>query len=179
MKAVAALLSLAGLGLLLGALTAIVRRSNRPSPAVPNGPEVAPGLTVISRGAALQTLRAAFRAVLGRDAAPAELAMLAAHSDLETAGWTRMHAYNFGNVTAIGSQSWFKLPGNAHHFRAYPSAFEGASAMIALLTRHYPEAVALLGSGDFAAYSAALKAHGYFEEDPAGYARGLQSRYTV
>lgn len=134
--------------------------------------------TPLSRQDAEATLRSALQATLGRAPSSAELKMLAAQSDLETRGWQALWNWNFGNLTT-SAPPFFKLSGIELKFRAYPSAADGAKAMVQLLAKKYPKAFALLGSGDTQKYASALKEVGYFGTgDAQKYAQGLASRYA-
>jgi len=68
--------------------------------------------------------------------------MLAAQSALETAGWTAMHNWNLGNITASNTttQSWVQqtTTGEAAslHFLAFDSLDEGASYFFHWLDSH-------------------------------------------
>jgi hypothetical protein len=112
--------------------------------------------------------------------------LLLAHSDLETAGWTRMYNYNLGNIirTAQWKGDWFDADdsGNPRQFRAYPSLDSGASGLVVQLTSSTrPQWRAGLLSGDPTTYVAALAGkHGgpaYFEADPSRYLTGFMARY--
>lgn len=120
--------------------------------------------------------------MIGRTPTSAELAMLVAQSALETGNWSAMWNWNWGNITTSGVP-WFTLGAEktvgAHHYRPFDSAAEGAAYFVSFLSHHYPEAFALLGSGNTVAFATALKARGYFEADPAKYAVGLDSRYSM
>jgi hypothetical protein len=117
--------------------------------------------TPISSGQALGALRAA--------GAGKGLIVVAAQSALETAGWSAMWNWNFGNITTTGSD-YVTLPGNALHFQAYASEAEGASAFIA-----YLRAKGLLGlTGDLAAYVERLKEINYAgDTDYGAYEAGI------
>jgi hypothetical protein len=139
--------------------------------------EEAEVLTPMSVAEARQHLNVALQSALGRSPTWNELAMLAAHSDFETAGWQKMHNYNFGNLEVTPGHPWYRLSRNPQKFRSYVSPAEGATGMIFLIKNRYPKAFALLGSNDPTAYARELKAGGYFTADLGTYAAGLRARY--
>lgn len=112
--------------------------------------------------------------------------LLMAHSDLETAGWSRMWCYNAGNIirTPQWTGDWYAAndAGNPRQFRAYPTLDSGVSGLVSLLTGpSRPQWRAGLLSGDPATYVAALAGqHGgprYFEADPTKYLPAFEGRY--
>lgn len=111
--------------------------------------------------------------------------MLLAQSSFETAVWQSMFNWNFGNsVVGKSGAKWFTLKNDAnrplekrHHYRVFDTAVDGAAYYVHLLHTRYPEAWALLGSGDTLAFAKALKLHGYYEATIEQYAAGLAARY--
>lgn len=146
--------------------------------------------TKLTLAQAVEYLRGALRQKLGREPTTAELKMLVAQSSLETGRWQSMWNWNWGNITTTETP-WYtlgqeKLVG-AHRYRPFSSAEEGAKYFVDFLARRYASAWAVLGSGNTTAFSAALKAGGYYEGDPAktkdqqiaAYAAGLKARYAL
>jgi flagellum-specific peptidoglycan hydrolase FlgJ len=141
--------------------------------------------TPLTRDKAADLFRMALAAELGRAPSSRELAMLLAQSDLETGSWQSMFGWNFGNsVVGKSGAQWFTLKNDAdrpldkrHHYRAFPSALEGASYYVRLLKKEFPRAWSALSSGDPNLYAAALKEDRYYEAPVSDYARGLASRY--
>lgn len=112
--------------------------------------------------------------------------LLLAHSDLETAAWTRCYNYNLGNIirTPQWQGDWYEAndSGNQRQFRAYPSLDSGASGLVnQIVSPTRPQWRAGLLSGDPATYVAALAGkHGgpaYFEANPDSYLKGFLARY--
>lgn len=133
--------------------------------------------TPVSRGEAFRLLGAAYQDASGERPSPGALAMLAAQSAVETAGWKEMRRWNFGHITTK-TGPFFKLPNDeAHKYRIYRNAEEGARALAELLRDRYPGAWRLLGQDDVPTYAEALKARGYYETSPARYATALRSWY--
>jgi len=95
----------------------------------------------------------------------AGLDMVAAQSAVETARWTEMYGWNFGNVTPTAAQvaagvDYFQHASTGSmRYRAYPDPVAGARAMTGWLESHgaYDAAQA----GDLAGYMAALQAGSY------------------
>jgi hypothetical protein len=138
--------------------------------------EVPEELTPLPPVSARQYLDAALGHALDRVPTKTESAMIAAHSDFETAGWRKMHNFNFGNLEVTPGHPWYRLKNNPQRFRSYVSPSEGAAGMVFLIKSHYPRAFALLGSGDPAGYAKALRDRGYYTASLATYAAGLQAR---
>lgn len=135
-------------------------------------------LTPQSRDELRAELRAAFVRGASREPSKRELAMLVAHSRLETGNGERMRGFNYGNVTTSGVLPFYVLEGDAtHRYRWYPSASEGAYDFESLLAHRYPDAWKLLSSDEPRAYVRALKAKGYFEAEEQRYADELERLY--
>jgi hypothetical protein len=93
------------------------------------------------------------------------LDMIAAQSAVETARWTEMFGWNFGNVTPSASQ----LAAGADYFShantgtmkylAFDNPVAGGAAMVAWLTSH--GLLTPAENGDLAGYMAALQAGSY------------------
>jgi hypothetical protein len=99
--------------------------------------------------------------------------MLAAQSALETAGWTAMWNYNFGNITTASSD-YVLLPGNALHFKPYGSIAAGASDFVDYLTKR--GLLPFAENGDLQGYVDRLQAIGYAgNADYGAYASGMRS----
>lgn len=139
--------------------------------------EVPANLTAMTPSEARRPLNFALTQALGRNPTPQEISMLLAQSDFETATWRSLHNYNFGNLEVTPGHPWYRLGSNPQHFRSYVSADEGATGMVYLIKNRYPKAFSLLGSGDPAAYAAALKERGYYTAPLALYTAGMRDRY--
>jgi hypothetical protein len=88
------------------------------------------------------------------------LPMVAAQSAHETAHWTAMWRWNFGNVTAGPGDDYQVLPGlPTMHFKTYDTAEQGARDYIQWLRSRGVLDYAL--RGDLDGYVDHLKAHGY------------------
>jgi len=134
-------------------------------------------LTPTSHTEAFRLLGGAFEDASGTRPSADALAMLAAQSAVETAGWKKMHRWNFGNITTKTGPFFRLVNDTAHKYRIYQSAEDGARALVELLRDHYPEAWRLLGADDVRTYAEALKSRGYYEASPAEYAIALRSWY--
>jgi hypothetical protein len=140
--------------------------------------EVPEQLTPLDAALAQQYLNSALGHALERAPTKSESAMIAAHSDFETATWRKMHNFNFGNLETTPGHPWYRLGhgSNPQKFRSYVSPDEGATGMVFLIKSRYPKAFALLGSNDPAAYAKALRDRGYYTAPLATYAAGVQTR---
>ncbi len=142
--------------------------------------------TKLSEAQAREAFTAALRLELHRDPTPAELCMLLAQSAFETADWSSMFCWNFGNSVVGGSGAkWFTLKDDAdraiekrHHYRVFDSATQGAAYYVHLLHARFTKAWPLIGSGDTHAFAAALKAQSYYEATLEHYAAGLAQKYA-
>lgn len=72
---------------------------------------------------------------------------------------------------------WFYPSHSACCFRAYRTLLEGAVDYIGLLKQRFTRAWPALLAGDVVAFTAALKAQGYFTADLASYTKGMVSLY--
>ncbi len=118
------------------------------------------------------------------------LAMLLAHSALETAEWAKMRGWNFGNVTAFGhDRPYYVLHGITEYvdgkpvvvdmlFRWYPSSSLGAWDFVHVLRTRFPGAWALLESRDPKAYAFSLAEAKYYTGSRDKYAEGLAKWYA-
>jgi hypothetical protein len=100
--------------------------------------------------------------------------MVAAQSALETAGWKGgMWNYNLGNITTTG-ENYITEPGNALHFKTYPSLWAGAIDLVNYLNAHGVLGYAV--QGDLAGYVQRLQAIGYAgSADYTSYRAGMQA----
>lgn len=156
------LLQIAGGIVTVGALWGMLK--NRPAN------ERSSRVTKLSETLAPEIIRDAFIRLEGYAPMNATVAMLSAHSALETGRWQKMRGNNFGNVIETRSDhDYFCL--NKRKWRWYSTPEQGAYDWLALLRKRYPEAwrEALMGDSP-AAFVKALKANGYFEEDEQPYA---------
>lgn len=133
-------------------------------------------------GAARTQIAASYREVTGQEPSPEALAMLMAHSAGETGRWRKMVGWNYGFVTTLGGHDWFQLPGNPLLFKWYASAADGCRDWLETIRDNFPDAWAVVGSGDAAAYVLGLHRgkHGsYFGDAPvAAYERLVRSLFT-
>lgn len=120
---------------------------------------------------------------------PDVLAMLLAHSGLETGQWAKMHGNNFGNVSANRDRPYFIIRGITEYvggkpvvmdmvFRWYPSPGLGAWDFVHVLRNSFPKAWALLESDDPKAYAYALADSGYYTGSRETYAETLAKLYA-
>lgn len=177
--AVGAAVAVAAVALIAGRARGATLLPARP-PRVPkgSGAELDPVLTPTSIERARTLLAEAFRDVAGAEPTPAEVAMLAAQSALETGNWLKMRQGNFGFVTATPGDTFFRIQGDTTHtYRAYATLEDGAHDFVGLIARRFPKAWALLNSRDVDAYAHELKAGGYYEAPEAAYAAGMRRLY--
>jgi hypothetical protein len=188
-----------GLGT-LGALALMTRRRppHRRDPAFdepmvpppPGPPEEHPiETTPLAYEQAREWLAWAYSAETAELAPATALAMLLAHSAIETGQWAKMHGNNFGNVTALGrDRPYFIIRGITEYvggkpvkvdmaFRWYPDPGLGAWDFVHVLRTSFPKAWALLESDDPSAYATALADAGYYTGSREKYAAGLASLY--
>jgi hypothetical protein len=165
---------------------------DRPMVPPPPGPprEHAASLTPISAAEARDWLAWAYSAETAQVIPPPALAMLLAHSALETGEWAKMRGFNFGNITALGrDRPYYILRGVAEFvqgkpvkmdmaFRWYPAAALGAWDFVRVLRRQFAAAWGLLESRDPTAYTNALADAGYFTAPRERYALGMSKRYA-
>lgn len=132
-------------------------------------------------GAARTQIAASYREVTGQEPSPEALAMLMAHSAGETGRWRKMSGWNYGFVTTLGGHDWFELPGNPLKFKWYASAADGCRDWLETIRDNFPDAWAVVGSGDAARYVLGLHKgkHGsYFGDAPvAQYERLVASLF--
>jgi hypothetical protein len=153
-------------------------------------------LTPLSR----EMAQAAIHDAVGDSASPVSVAILTAHSALETGRWKSIHRYNFGNVKCsenwvglfttfacneliAGKLQWFapedgqwqNPPGHPQtRFRAFSSATQGAEDHLNFLKRsRYAQAWGLAQAGDPIGFVHALHDAGYFTAPVGPYARGV------
>ena len=160
-----------------------------PPPPGPPGEHPA-SLTPISGAEARNQLAWAYSAETAQVIPPVALAMLLAHSALETGEWAKMRGFNFGNITALGrDRPYYVLRGVTEFiegtpvkmdmaFRWYPTANLGAWDFIHVLRRQFPAAWKLLESRDPKAYTNALADAGYFTAPRERYALAMSKRYA-
>lgn len=133
-------------------------------------------------GAARTQVAASYLEVTGQEPSPEALAMLLAHSAGETGRWKKMRGWNYGFVTTLGGHDWFKLEGNPLLFKWYPSAADGCRDWLETIRDNFPDAWAVVGSGDPTAYVLGLHRgrHGsYFGDAPvAAYTRLVGTLYA-
>ena len=107
-------------------------------------------LTTLTREAAAGALAAAYQHLTGQQPTLAVLALLLAHSALETGNWQKIHNFNFGNIKAAsdyprivqfrcsevdaqGVEHFFDPPDPHCNFRAYEDATSGALDYLKIL----------------------------------------------
>ena len=152
----------------------------RKAPA-PKGTQHSADRTPQAPAAARTQIAASYREVTGQEPSPEALAMLMAHSAGETGRWRKMSGWNYGFVTTLGGHDWFELPPNPLKFKWYGSAPEGCRDWLETIRDNFPDAWAVVGSGDAAAYVLGLHKgkHGsYFGDAPvAQYERLVRLLY--
>lgn len=169
---------LAGLGVALVAMVAAAISGGGGGNKLASG-QVPPKQTKFTRDDALKLLRDAMLAATGMSPSSAELAMVAAQSAFETGQWRAIWHNNFGNsVLGSAKAQWYALTGTpGYKYRVFPTAADGALYYVNLLMKRYPDAWALRGTGDTAAYVHALKLGHYFTGDEHNYAGGVKRFY--
>jgi hypothetical protein len=153
--------------------------------------------TILSEGEATYSLREAFKNVFVHYPSDKSLAILFAHTALETAHFKSIHFWNYGNVKKIhqpddgykftmypagelenGHYVPYNPPDTKCHFRAYKSAIDGAEAYIRFLTKKpthpgsigdYTKAWQKILEGDPKAYSHELKIASYYSAKEEDY----------
>ena len=112
----------------------------------------------------------ALRALLDAGAPNPGVLMLLGQSAVETAHWRSMWGWNFGNITAVGSQDYQILPHNVLHFRAYDTIAEGATDYVTFLRKR--GLVDRAAANDLPGYVALLESECYMgcdgQADPQG-----------
>jgi hypothetical protein len=138
--------------------------------------------------------RSAFETVVGTTPSNACLALMTAHSALETGRWKSIHCYNFGNIKAgpdyegfytmfrcneviDGKVVWFDPPHVQTNFRAFQSPEGGAIDHIQFLAqrKRYHNAWLDMVAGAPLAFVDSLKRAGYFTADAAPYSKAVAS----
>ncbi len=144
-----------------------------------------------------RAFRSALETVTGATPSNAHLAILVAHSALETGRWKSIHCWNFGNVKASstyewlycqyrcnevidGKLQWFDPPHPQCNFRAFASIDAGALDHIRFLSqsKRYAAAWEAAKSGDPSRFVTALKAAGYFTADEGPYKKAVISLFN-
>lgn len=131
-----------------------------------------------------QDVRAAlyneWTAIMGENPTDKTIAMLMAHSALETGNWKSMWNWNLGNITTRSGR-FFRIPApgqEKYKYRPHDSLEAGAREFILYLQRAQPDAFALLDAERADQYAAALKAGAYYEAPEAEYAAALRKLYV-
>lgn len=107
----------------------------------------------------------ALSAIHGHPPSKEALAMVMAHSGLETGQWHHMYHWNPGFMTRHTQWGYFLMPetDTAHRYGVYDSALSGALDMASLLAQRYPGTVDAMNTGDMSKYLDALKEGHYAE----------------
>lgn len=145
-------------------------------------------VTPISEGEATHSLREAWKLLYGNYPSTDSLALLWSQWALETGRGKFIHCYNFGNIKRSkddptdwtmfrcseilnGKEVFFDPPHPQTHFRAYPTAVDGALDYIKFLSqrKRYLKAWEQIKLGDAAAFSHELKVAGYYTASEARY----------
>jgi len=119
-------------------------------------------------------------------ASDAQVAMLIAQSDVETATWQKMREWNFGNITVFpgGGKYWELLVDEriggvwkkiVQHFKVWDSPELGARGFVGYI-RSRPPLWQAADSGDPEVYGQALADAGYYTAEPYKYISALKSR---
>jgi hypothetical protein len=144
-----------------------------------------------------RAFRSALETVTGVTPSNAHLALLVAHSALESGRWKSMHCWNFGNVKASanyewlycqfrcnevigGKVVWFDPPHPQCNFRAFTNIDAGALDHIRFLSglKRYQLAWNAAKSGDPSRFVSALKAAGYFTASVEPYRKAVVSLFN-
>lgn len=132
----------------------------------------------------------AWRAELGTEPRPDQLAVLLAQSALETGRWRSCYNWNLGNLKAgSAAPSWYAVrcseilngrevffdpPHPACRFVAYPSRREGVAAYWRLMRQRFRSAWPFVEAGDPRGFVHALKAARYFTAAEQPYADAVK-----
>lgn len=139
-----------------------------------SGKEYVPQNTQLDFLAVQDALLAAWRMVLNQEPVRDALALLCAHSALETNRWARVPNYNLAGIKAWGNDdyaNWTTHEGEHNEvtivgkFKAYPSLEEGAKGLVVFLAKNprYGKAWASLCSkADAWDYAHELHEAGYY-----------------
>jgi hypothetical protein len=141
--------------------------------------------------------RSAFETLVGQTPSNACLALMVAHSALETGRWKSIHCFNLGNIKAgpdyegyycqfrcnevIGGKvQWFDPPHPQTNFRAFTSLDVGALDHLRFLSqrKRYAAAWETMLTGMPLAFVDALKRAGYFTADEGPYSRAVASLWN-
>jgi hypothetical protein len=144
----------------------------------------------------MAAFRSAYETVVGVTPSNDCIALLVAHSALETGRWKSIHCFNLGNEKASqeyaglycqfrcnevinGKVQWFDPPHPQCNFRAFQSLESGAIDHLRFLSQRerYAKAWLAAKSGDPAAFVHALKAGGYFTADEGPYLSAVKSLF--
>lgn len=141
-------------------------------------------ITPLAVDEAARAIARAFAELEGRQPTPRELAMLKAHSALETGQWKKMSNWNPGMVTTPNrSRDYFQMPGNPLFFVSYSSVDDGFRDWESELKRNWPDAWSVLDGGNPHEYSLGLL-HGRLgsymggEKEFPNYDAGIARLYT-
>jgi len=160
-------------------------------------PYVPPSRTPLVPADAMDSIADAYESVCGGEIPARLLLTLTAQSALETARWTSMWCWNFGNIRGSGDAGWTSFqageiidgksvtlpPGVDNKFAAYSDRLAGARGFVSFLctASHPPAPNRFQGAidaalrGDLAGYVHGLKAGGYFTAEEGTYFRAEQS----
>jgi hypothetical protein len=140
--------------------------------------------TPLTAEQARELLEQTFRNFIMREPTPLELAMLLAHSALETGRWKKMLGNNWGFVTTDGGLDWFEVEGNPLKFRWYATPEQGCEDWLRQLMNNWSDAWGAIDSDNPTTYEQGLE-HGRFGSyfgDPVtvgpGYLKGLTGLYN-
>lgn len=129
-----------------------------------------------------QLIQALWPTTIGSDPpSTTTLAILTAQCSLETAAFTSVWNYNYGNIAGTGGDYVMLHAYNGQYrpYRAFASSQDGATAYLGLLHSRYAAALDSAINGDLEGFATNLKAKGYFEEPLDDYYDGLLARYNV
>ena len=151
-------------------------------------------LTPLTLEQACEAFADGYSLALLEDPLPACLAVLVAHSALETGNWKSMHCNNAGNVKASSTWSgdycmfrcneviggkvvWFDPPHPQTWFRAFPTAATGMAEQVRFLSMRsrYAQAWLRAKAGDPEGFVRELAKAGYFTAAVEPYVRAVVS----
>jgi hypothetical protein len=164
---------------------------NKPSGTTPgggsvaNGQQHAPERTPLAAAQARAVMMNAWKEYFTKPPTIGQMAMILAHTALETGRWKKMYGNNWGFITTAGGLDYYILPDNPLKFRWYPSLDAGARDYLSFMYQHMNSAYELWDSDNPMAYVHELRKKHYFCGDEAdcdrvepGYVRAVTGLYN-